>query len=114
MDPLKELMQSLAKLEFGSMTAEEKDEDITKQLADHYLAILQNTVGNFTEVILFAEDLSKIQIDGKIHFLSSLAEADDTHRMEIETILSELLSDGEDADEILIAVQTHMNAKKSA
>ena len=114
MDPMKELMQSLAKLEFGTINAEEKDEDITKQLSGHYLAIIQHTVTAFEEVTLFAEDLSKIQIDGKIYSLSSLAAADDPHRVEIETILSELLSDGEDAEEILTAVQTHINAKKSA
>ena len=114
MDPLKELMDSLAKLEFGGMSAEEKDEDITKQLSGHYLAIIQHTVTAFEEVTLFADDLTKIQIDGNLYSLSSLAAADDPHRVEIETILSELLSDGEDAEEILTAVQTHINAKKSA
>ena len=114
MDPIKELLESLAKLEFGTVNAEEKDEDITKQLAGHYLAILQHTIATFEEVLLFAEDLTKIQIDGKIYSLSELAPTDDFHRAEIETILSELLSDGEDAEEILAAVQTHINAKKSA
>lgn len=114
MDPLKELIESLAKLEFGGMTTEEKDEDITKQLAGHYLALIRGTKEQFEKVSLFADDLTKIQIDGEIYTLTSLAADGDTHRSEIETILSELLADGEDAEEILLAVNEHINAKKSA
>ena len=114
MDPLKELMESLAKLEFGGTPVEAKDEDITKQLARHYLALIKGVKEQFVHVTLFADDLTKIQIDGEIYTLSALATVDDIHRSEIETILSELLSDGEDAAEILSAVTEHINAKKSA
>ena len=114
MDPLKDLIASLANLEFGGIATEEKDEDITKQLANHYLALIRTLCPQYTTVSLNASDLSVLEIDGKSYNLDLLISHDDTenrkHLAVIETILTELTEDGEDANEILSSVQEILNA----
>ena len=116
MDPLKDLIASLAKLEFGGgMTAEEKDEDITKQLADHYLALIHAICPHYTSVSLDANDLFLLEIDGTSYDLDLRIHHDDTknteHRMAIEGILSDLTEDGEDMGEILATVEEILNIR---
>ena len=116
MDPLKDLIASLAKLEFGGgMTAEEKDEDITKQLADHYLALIHVICPHYTSVSLDANDLFLLEIDGTSYDLDLRIHHDDTknteHRMAIEGILSDLTEDGEDMGEILATVEEILNIR---
>lgn len=113
MDPLKELIASLANLEFGGMTVEEKDEDITKQIADHYLALIQTFCPHYKTVSLDAKNPFLLEIDGTHYDLELLIFHDDTknleHRTQIENILTELIEDNEDANEILASVQEILN-----
>lgn len=114
MDPIKDLIASLATIEFGGMTAEEKDEDITKQLANHYLALIRTLCKQYTAVSLDASDLTVLRIDGCSYNLDLLISHDDRenrkHLTKIKTILTELTEDGEDANEILGSVQEILNA----
>ncbi len=114
MDPLKELIASLTKLEFGSsMTAEEKDEDITKQIADHYLPIIRALVEEVTVIRLNANNLSHIELNGEIYDLDQKFSHNNReiaeHRIAIEAILSDLVEDGEDMGEILATVEEILN-----
>jgi len=114
MDPLNELIASLAKLEFGGKTSmEEKDEDITKQLANHYLALIKTVKQNYTAVSLDKNSLFSITVDQAHYDLDLLISHDDLankkHRLAIESVLSELAEDGEDINEILSEVETILN-----
>lgn len=112
MDPIKELIASLTNLELGrGMTVEEKDEDITKQLAKHYLPLLQALYVEYQSVSFDPADFSVVYLDGVRYTLPKGQPDLDVHLAEITTILSQLCEDGESAEEILGTVKQILNSK---
>ncbi len=112
MDPIKELLSSLADVEFGrGVTTEEKDEDITKQLAKHYLVLIKALYVEYQSVSFDPADFSAVYLDGIRHTLPVGNPTLDTHFSEITTILTQLCEDGEDAEEILTTVKQILNSK---
>ena len=108
MDPIKELLSSLADVEFGrGMNAEEKDEDITKQLAKHYLPLIQALYIEYQTVSFDPTNFTVVYLDGVRYTLPKV----EPHLSEIVTILTQLCEDGESAEEILGTVKQILNQK---
>ena len=108
MDPIKELIASIANSEFGrGMTSEEKDEDITKQLAKHYLPLIQALYIEYQTVSFDPSDFTVVYLDGVRYALPKV----EPHLSDITTILTQLCEDGESAEEILGTVKQILNQK---
>ena len=116
MNSLQDLINSLANLEFGGMPKEEKDEDITKQLSNHYKALICAIKPQYTAVSLNAEDFFYIEIDGVSYHCDTALFSENSelteHKSTITEILSELSEDGEDINELLLCVQEILCTQK--
>ena len=108
MEPIKDLLSSLADVEFGrGMHSEEKDEDITKQLAKHYLPLIKALYIEYQTVAFDPTDFTVVYLDGVRYALPKV----EPHLSEIVTILTQLCEDGESAEEILGTVKQILNHK---